>query len=104
MKRFLLISLAFVFVSCGGSDGKNADQVLVNMEGATAEDCPEGGVEIFSGVDLNKDGLLDDDEITDTQVICHGEDGTDGTDGQNGTDGYDTLFLAEDEAEGTNCP
>ncbi|MDA3862304.1 MAG: hypothetical protein PF689_00380 [Deltaproteobacteria bacterium] len=97
MKRFLLISLAFVFVSCGGSDGKNADQVLLDMEAATAEDCPEGGVEIFSGIDLNQDGLLNADEITDSQIICNGEDGT-------GEDGNNTLFLAEDEPEGANCP
>ncbi|MDA3864782.1 MAG: hypothetical protein PF689_13045 [Deltaproteobacteria bacterium] len=99
MKSFLFISMVFVFFSCGGSDDQNANQVLVNMEPATAEACPDGGIEIFSGVDLDGNGTLDTEEITDSQVVCNGV----GEDGQDGEDGKDTLFLAENEPEGSNC-
>ena len=52
-------------------------------------------LKINSGIDLNGDGILDDNEITSTSYSCNGEDGIaglngpDGPDGTNGTDGVD---------------
>ena len=34
--------------------------------------CLQGGVVIYSGIDMNNDGQLNDDEIIDTQYVCNG--------------------------------
>ena len=41
------------------------------------------------GVDENGDGELDEDEVDETYVLCHGENGKDGKDGTDGEDGDD---------------
>ena len=45
---------------------------------ASVEDCPNGGVVLAHGVDENGDGELDEDEVDETYVLCHGENGKDG--------------------------
>ena len=37
-------------------------------------DCVEGGIRLETGLDLNNDEALQADEITDSKVVCHGED------------------------------
>ncbi|MCP4130957.1 MAG: hypothetical protein GY754_08245 [bacterium] len=39
--------------------------------------CPNGGVSIDSGIDENGDGVLDPDEVDNTDYVCNGEDGAD---------------------------
>lgn len=34
------------------------------------EDCPDGGVAVLTGPDTDGDGLLGDDEVTDTSLVC----------------------------------
>ena len=53
------------------------------------ERCPNGGIEIHSGIDENGNGILDTEEIDVTDYVCNGLDGTDGADGTNGIDGAD---------------
>lgn len=75
--------------------------------------CVAGGTVVNAGIDADDDGVLDDDEITDTSYVCHGingsdgDNGTDGADGDNGTDGIDgmtALLRFDDEPAGDNCP
>ncbi len=33
--------------------------------------CPDGGIEIHTGIDVNKNGVLDQDEIDNSQELCH---------------------------------
>ncbi|MCA9565155.1 MAG: hypothetical protein KC561_16775, partial [Myxococcales bacterium] len=40
--------------------------------------CPSGGVLISTGADSNGDGVLSEDEVTDTQEVCNGQAGVDG--------------------------
>ena len=55
-------------ILCNGIDGLNAllNQITVepNIE------CPSGGVDIQSGQDLNFDGLLNEEEVTQNTLIC----------------------------------
>ena len=55
----------------------------------TDNQCDNGGVEINSGLDTNQNGLLDSDEITNTEIICNGAQGPQGQPGMNGQDGAD---------------
>lgn len=73
MRRIGLI-VAMGLASCGGEDG--ADGESVEVVGIRAgKDCPNGGVRITAGEDV--------------QVVCNGEDGEDGANGRNGADGDD---------------
>jgi hypothetical protein len=77
MKRFaipLMLSCTWL-VACGDeSTGSLKAQALTRVQQQDDLDgCNEGGVTISSGVDTNKDGKLDDDEVTEEQVICAGE-------------------------------
>jgi hypothetical protein len=68
-----------------GEDGTNTvTDFNILLEGD--EDCPQGGVRIDSGPDLNGNGVLDPDEITDTVFVCNGQDGS-----NNGCSGGNTL-------------
>ncbi len=81
-----------------GVDGEDGDSWMVRVDVEPAgENCPEGGIAVSIGVDLDEDGVLGDDEITSTEYVCDGDDGDDGDDG--------TTWLVETatEPEGDNC-
>ncbi len=53
--------------------------------------CPEGGVEMTSGLDENLNDELDSSEIVNQTVLCNGRVGSDGNHGTNGTTGATAL-------------
>ncbi len=53
-----------------GAAGANALVVQTDLAPGNAS-CPNGGVQIDSGTDLDGDGTLDADEITDTSFVCN---------------------------------
>ncbi len=75
----------FVLSACEGVTTKEDGTETVSLQGTltqvtalqTEADCSNGGVTLEHGIDLNGDGTLEEDEITHTYVICHGEDGQD---------------------------
>lgn len=61
---------------CNGDDGINGNNSLMNIVPETAgTNCSSGGFKILSGIDLNKNNILDINEIQNTQYICNGDDG-----------------------------
>jgi predicted outer membrane repeat protein len=66
-----------VSLICNGEPGLDTLEDI-NIEPA-GENCPEGGLRFDSGLDLNENGILDPDEITQTSFVCNGEDGENGT-------------------------
>ena len=54
---------------------------------AAGEQCAAAGIRVDTGLDSNANGQLDDDEVSSSQFICNGVNGTDGKDGVNGTSG-----------------
>jgi hypothetical protein len=54
-------------VVCSGGDGLSA---LVRVADAPLTACPAGGLVIRVGIDLDRDGALDDDEVIDSQTLC----------------------------------
>ncbi|MDP6869636.1 MAG: hypothetical protein QGI21_02545, partial [Candidatus Poseidoniaceae archaeon] len=84
-----------------GADGNTTLTVITTLSSSSSNCGGDGGVQIDVGVDDNKNGVLDSNEIDDTTYICNGGDGVngqDGADGTNGTDGAD----GQDGADGTN--
>ncbi len=81
----LAIASASLLSACGSdSDSKegNASVVTASRSIAANAACPNGGVEIDTGIDTNKNGVLDAEEITDTQTVCNGVDGNNGENGE----------------------
>lgn len=94
----LLIS---TLVACGGSGDSSDDTnpnptpghsvVTRQVEMSANETCPNGGIQIDTGIDSNANGKLDDNEVTDTQAVCHGENG------------HNSLTEIVKEPAGKNC-
>ena len=60
-----------------GSAGLNSLITLTNSDTLDKEVCKsEAGVVISSGLDLNSDGTLSDDEVTQTAVLCQTKAGS----------------------------
>ncbi|MGB0330074.1 MAG: DUF7151 family protein, partial [Candidatus Poseidoniaceae archaeon] len=77
---------------CVGNDDSESDDydvTLVDITSASSNDCPDGGVTIYSGIDDDSDGILETDERDNTHHACNGADGASGNDGTNGADGQD---------------
>ncbi|MCA9527545.1 MAG: hypothetical protein KC549_14745, partial [Myxococcales bacterium] len=68
-----------------GEDGYNILQE-VEDEPATAT-CPQGGWRVLSGLDEDRDGRLDGNEIDSEVLLCHGRDGENGMVGPEGPPG-----------------
>ena len=81
-----ILSTSYV---CNGIDGNTSLTSVITEPAGT--NCENGGIKIDSGVDTNKDGTLDDTEITATAFVC------------NGIDGNNSLTKITSEAAGTNC-
>jgi Protein of unknown function (DUF1566)/PKD domain len=90
----LLVTLS----ACGGGGDtgttgtSGADAVLRSSAEPAGSNCPNGGTRIDSGLDTNRNGQLETNEITKQSYICSivgsgpsGTTGTVGTDGANGT-------------------
>ena len=59
-----------------GADGHNS--ILEQTILASGDpNCPEGGVLIESGIDLDDNGVLDASEIDHSSYVCNGQDGQD---------------------------
>ncbi|HOX46527.1 MAG TPA: hypothetical protein PK668_23185 [Myxococcota bacterium] len=83
---------------CNGEDGEDGLASLVSvMDEAAGANCTEGGQAVRSGVDSNRDGLLQPEEVTATDYVCNGATGADGQ------PGLTSLVRQEDAAPG-DCP
>ena len=77
-----------------GPNGGNGIDSLVNTTIIELgnETCFHGGVLITTGQDINQNGTLDFDEITNSEIICNGMIGSDGFNGTNGVSGHSALI------------
>ena len=55
--------------------------ITINIGNAT---CPEGGIAIYSGIDVNQNDYLDDEEFATVNELCDGKIGGDGNNGGSG--------------------
>jgi hypothetical protein len=56
----------------GGQPGPSAKLVSRRDAEPAGANCPGGGVAIRTGLDRNGNGILDDDEVGDTEYVCDG--------------------------------
>ena len=56
-----------------GSAGSSGLNSLVTLSAApSGTDCPNGGQRVESGLDADRDGQLDQSEISSTGYVCNG--------------------------------
>lgn len=61
-------------VGSAGSDGVDGLQSLIDMQNFTSNSsCPTGGLIIKTGIDKNKNNVLDADEVQNTKYVCNGQ-------------------------------
>lgn len=89
-----------VKILCNGDSGYNS---LINiLDEPQGENCAGGGKRIASGLDENRNDILDESEIIENQYVCNGVDGAQGEDGKDGAN----VCTATDNGDGTktlNC-
>ena len=115
-RRALLALVPAVLVACGGGGGNtvvadNGDAPSTAARStplpAGDADCPNGGILVETGIGENKNGVLDDNELDNSNKLCNGLDGANGSNGADGTDGADGLNALVSmtlELAGANCP
>lgn len=77
-------------ISCNDSSTNKliGNQSLINIiDEVQGTNCASGGKKIETGIDLNDDGILTSEEVTNTSYVCNGVNGTNGTNGTNGAPG-----------------
>lgn len=93
--RLLFFLFLVTIISCTTNDPTPGADGLVSLVKVTAEspgaNCASGGTKIDTGIDKNKNKILDTDEIQSTAYVC------------NGVSGLNNLIKITDEAAGANC-
>jgi hypothetical protein len=74
---------------CNGAPGRAA--LVVISDEAPGMNCANAGSAVRSGLDVNANGLLDDEEVKQTIYVC------------NGVDGSSQLVTTVPEPAGVNC-
>ncbi|MBI5450965.1 MAG: hypothetical protein HY940_06365 [Gammaproteobacteria bacterium] len=95
---FTFLWLALMLSGCGGGVTgvlSGANSVVSGVVNSVPPGkCPSGGITVNSGIDSNSNKILDASEISTTQYVCHGT---------NGSAGLTSLVSATDEPSGANC-
>ena len=108
MKHILasVVVSSMLLTACGGggssdetdstpsTSDRGLSTVSMTTPFAISDDCPNGGIEVSTGIDDNGNGLLDSNEIDNTQSVCHGS---------NGNSGSSSLIATHEELAGANC-
>jgi hypothetical protein len=72
------IVLAFVFITsivhygCTKQGDVGQSSLLNLIPEPAGSNCPAGGVKVMSGVDANRNGVLEDNEIQNVKYVCNG--------------------------------
>lgn len=103
------ISAQTVCNGMNGANGTNGSNGLTTLFGMSRvsvshDVCAAGsGVQLSSGLDLNFSGVLNATEITQTQVLCDGLNGSAGAAGPAGSNGHSVAFQIS-AASAEVCP
>ena len=84
---------------CNGLDGTGSLSSLISVsDEPSGANCTNGGIKIDTGLDDNRDGVLDPAEVDSTTYLC-----TTGTGTGDGTNGLNSLVSVSSEPSGANC-
>ena len=66
----LIGALALLFTGCSDPEIEQAEALVDSTTISPGEECEFGGEKVEAGLDLDGDGVLSEDEVTFTDVIC----------------------------------
>jgi len=78
--RQILLLLPILLVGCGEVDFKKV-QFIRDVQREVVAECPSTGMTFTEGYDLDHNGTLEGDEISNYNYICDGTNGLNGVDG-----------------------
>ncbi|MEM6370342.1 MAG: Ig domain-containing protein [Myxococcota bacterium] len=78
--------------ACDGADGLDGLTSLVRTSPDVGAACETTGLVIEYGLDANGDGVLQDTEVSESEILCTGEVG------------FESIVITTDEPAGANCP
>ncbi len=88
-------STTYLCTGTGTGDGTDGLNSLVSVSSEpSGANCSSGGIKIDTGLDDDRNNVLDPDEVDDTAYVCNEVDGT---------DGLNSLVSVSSESPGTNC-
>lgn len=91
----IVISIQVVCNGANGSNGSDGASSLLSMNRVSMgiEACAgRSGIQLSSGLDSNKNKLLEASEISHTEVLCDGANGVPGGSGPAGSNGHNAVF------------
>lgn len=89
MSKYLFSLCLVVLLGCAGPPGPGGNNGYTSLIDITRVTVPpeicasESGILVNSGIDQDRDVILDNYEITRSEVVCDGADGEDGLDAGN---------------------
>lgn len=97
--KYIIILISACLVNCAPTPIQVSDtstdlsksSLVITSKIRAGENCANGGIKIGSGFDVNKNNILDPDEISHEKIVCHGNNG------------YSSLISIDDERPGANC-
>lgn len=106
LRAGLFCASVFFLTACDdGGGGKSPAAAASRVEHSALPPgdatCPNGGILVETGFDLDKDGVLDENEIVDSEKVCNGAPGAAGGDG---SDGLTALVSVTALSAGGLCP
>ena len=96
-----LLGLSLVIAACSNSSPSSVGVSLTAVTDA-GRACPNGGVIISTGLDVNGDGELAASEVTATHTVCSGINGSNGSNG--GTGHSSLVFTTSLPTGNSHCP
>jgi hypothetical protein len=87
VKSRIPIIIILIIVLCNQCE-KGANSLLHIEDQVPEQFCPNGGITLYTGLDINENGILDESEFTDTSYLCHGSN---------------SLIISEIEPKGQIC-
>lgn len=71
----------------GDAFGSSEAMLVQSIELNEGDECYQGGTELQAGIDVNKNDILDLDEVSTSSIVCNGLQGSSGSSGLPGTNG-----------------
>lgn len=78
LDSFEVISTEYL---CNGISQEPYKAIANSESFLSSDECPNGGMQISTGTDINRNNVLDNNEIFDVSELCHGTAGQDGDHG-----------------------
>lgn len=76
IKSKIIILISVLFIACDGEDGTAGFNSLISTEiEASGSNCLDGGIKVNTGLDRNRNNILESEEIQTTDYLCNGSDG-----------------------------